>query len=114
MLMELNKKLMHLFTEKGLRRGEVAKIADISRSALTGYMHPKNPLGPGKKALRGLSRALGVTIDYLLDDSRDYPPRPQDRLNSKVMPPPSPPLEQRIEIIRETDEEFIVRIKKRC
>lgn len=101
--MELRKKLLHLMTEKGWTQIAVSSKSGVSQSAISDYVNEENPSRPrGNNALK-LAKIFGVPLEWLLDDKQDWPPPHNKRL-----------LAPKIEIIQETEEEYIIRIKKRC
>ncbi len=74
--MKIGTKLRLLRAERGWTKSSAARAAKIPISSYRNYEKESlNRKLPGKCAL-ALSRAFGVSIEYLLDDSREYPPNP--------------------------------------
>ncbi|HHT9119087.1 MAG TPA: helix-turn-helix domain-containing protein [Candidatus Hypogeohydataceae bacterium YC41] len=71
---------MHLRAEKGWNRSEAARRANIPISTYQAF-EKLNRKPKGEAAMR-LSRIFGVTLDYLMDDERGYPPGPLDRVST--------------------------------
>lgn len=88
MTIQITEKLRHLRAEKGWNRSEVARQADLPISTYQAY-EKLNRKPKGEAAIK-IARAFGVTLDYLLDDERGYPPGPLDRISparpKKVLP----------------------------
>jgi transcriptional regulator with XRE-family HTH domain len=88
MVIEITEKFRHLRAEKGWNRSEVARQADLPISTYQAY-EKLNRKPKGEAAIK-IARAFGVTLDYLLDDERGYPPGPLDRVSyvrsRKVLP----------------------------
>lgn len=80
--MKADKKLRHLRAEKGWTKSEVARVAGIPISSYRNYEKENLKELPGKAAL-SLARAYGVTVEYLLNDSKDFPPDPGDRITKE-------------------------------
>ena len=77
--MKIGTKLRLLRAEKGWTKSSAARSAKIPISSYRNYEKESlNRKLPGKSAL-ALANAFGVSLEYLLDDARDYPPRPRDR-----------------------------------
>ncbi len=79
MAITITEKLRHLRAEKGWNRSETARQSEIPISTYQAY-EQLNRKPKGESALK-ISRAFGVTVDYLLDDSKGYPPGPLDRVH---------------------------------
>ncbi|MFQ5862718.1 MAG: XRE family transcriptional regulator [Candidatus Brocadiales bacterium] len=85
--MRVGKKLRLLRAEKGWTKSTAARSASIPISSYRNYEKESlNRKLPGKSAL-ALSKAFGVSLEYLLDDSRDYPPGSKDRIVEKAQEP---------------------------
>jgi phage repressor protein C with HTH and peptisase S24 domain/DNA-binding XRE family transcriptional regulator len=80
--MKADKKLRHLRAEKGWTKSEAARVAGIPFSSYRNYEKENLKELPGKTAL-SLSRAFGVKVEYLLDDSKDFPPGLEDRTDKE-------------------------------
>lgn len=80
MVIPISEKLMHLRAEKGWNRSETARKANIPISTYQAF-EKLNRKPKGEAAMR-LARAFGVTLDYLMDADRGYPPSPLDRAPS--------------------------------
>ncbi|HHT9134780.1 MAG TPA: XRE family transcriptional regulator [Candidatus Avalokitesvara rifleensis] len=77
--MKIGTKLRLLRAEKGWTKSSAARAAKIPISSYRNYEKESlNRKLPGKSAL-ALANAFGISLEYLLDDARDYPPRPRDR-----------------------------------
>lgn len=82
--MKVGKKLRLLRAEKGWTKSNAARAASIPISSYRNYEKESlNRKLPGKSAL-ALAKAFGVSLEYLLDDSRDYPPGPRDRITEEA------------------------------
>ena len=79
--MKLNKKLAHLLVHKGWTQQEAARKARISQSVFSSYLREKKPVSPGLKAIKSLAKVFGVTIDFLVDESRGWMPPTDQRLD---------------------------------
>ncbi len=79
MAISITEKLRHLRAEKGWNRSETARQSEIPISTYQAY-EKLNRKPKGEAAIK-ISRAFGVTVDYLLDDSKNYPPGPLDRVH---------------------------------
>ncbi|MFQ5956900.1 MAG: helix-turn-helix domain-containing protein [Candidatus Brocadiales bacterium] len=77
MSISITEKLGHLRAEKGWNRSEAARQSEIPISTYQAY-EKLNRKPKGEAAIK-IARAFGVTVDYLLDDSKGYPPGPLDR-----------------------------------
>ena len=70
--METGRKILNLRKDLGVPQKSLAEQTAVTPSALSrieaGIHQPRGPV-----ALR-IARQLGVTVDYLLDDSAPYPP----------------------------------------
>ncbi|MDI6760807.1 MAG: XRE family transcriptional regulator [Candidatus Brocadiaceae bacterium] len=77
--MKADKKLRHLRAEKGWTKSEAARAGGIPISSYRNYEKENLKELPGKTAM-SLARAYGVTVEYLLNDSKDFPPNPEDRM----------------------------------
>lgn len=79
--MKVGTKLRLLRAEKGWTKSRAARSAGIPISSYRNYEKESlNRKLPGKSAF-ALSKAFGVSVEYLLDDSKDYPPvPPKDRV----------------------------------
>ncbi len=78
MAITISEKLMHLRAEKGWNRSEAARRANIPISTYQAF-EKLNRKPKGESAMK-LSRIFCVTLDYLMDDDRGYPPSPLDRI----------------------------------
>lgn len=74
----IKEKLMHLRAEKGWSRSETARQAKIPITTYQSY-EQFNRKPSGEYALAA-ARALGVTVEYLIDDTKGYPPTRADRI----------------------------------
>lgn len=77
MVISVTEKLRHLRAEKGWNRSEAARQSEIPISTYQAY-EKLNRKPKGEAAIK-IARAFGVTVDYLLDDGKGYPPGPLDR-----------------------------------
>ncbi|MGR3309322.1 MAG: helix-turn-helix transcriptional regulator, partial [Candidatus Brocadiales bacterium] len=80
----IKEKLMHLRAEKGWSRSETARQAKIPVTTYQSY-EQFNRKPSGGYAL-AVARVLGVTVEYLLDDNKGYPPIRTDRLAKETRP----------------------------
>ncbi len=73
--METGRKIMNLRKDLGVAQRSLAAMTSVTPSALSrieaGIHHPR-----GTVALR-IARELGVTVDYILDETASYPPPPK-------------------------------------
>ncbi len=83
----IKEKLMHLRAEKGWSRSETARQAKIPVTTYQSY-EQFNRKPSGEYAL-AVSRALGVTVEYLIDGEKGYPPTRADRLVEETRPYPT-------------------------
>jgi transcriptional regulator with XRE-family HTH domain len=65
MAMNLGARVEAMRKLRGLSQDELAKQAQITQGLLSRIEHDKTR-NPGANALKGLARALGVSIDYLV------------------------------------------------
>lgn len=95
MAISIAEKLMHLRAEKGWNRSEAARRANIPISTYQAF-EKLNRKPKGESAIK-LSRIFCVTLDYLMDDNRGYPPGPLDRVSpgypKKAVPSTAEPLD---------------------
>lgn len=87
MVTNIKEKLMHLRAEKGWSRSETARQSKIPVTTYQSY-EQFNRKPSGEYAL-AVARTLGVTVEYLLDDTKGYPPPRTDRLAEKTRPYPA-------------------------
>ncbi|MEE2889928.1 MAG: helix-turn-helix domain-containing protein [Planctomycetota bacterium] len=70
--METGRKIMNLRKDRGVAQKSLAQMTSVTPSALSrieaGIHQPR-----GTVALR-IARELGVTVDYILDETAPYPP----------------------------------------
>ncbi|HHT9126284.1 MAG TPA: helix-turn-helix transcriptional regulator [Candidatus Brocadiia bacterium] len=83
----IKEKLMHLRAEKGWCRSETARRAKIPVTTYQSY-EQFNRKPSGEHAL-AVARAFGVTVEYLIDDAKGYPPTRTDRLAEETRPYPA-------------------------
>jgi transcriptional regulator with XRE-family HTH domain len=69
-------KIVRWIAEKGVSRAALAKTAKIGPSVLNNYVKERQSSPMAENALR-LSRAMQVPLDWLVDNSRDWPPPAQ-------------------------------------
>jgi transcriptional regulator with XRE-family HTH domain len=80
--MELKAKLKHLMSSQGLNGQKLARLSQVSDSEISRILQGKSR--PGLDNALRLSRALGVSLDYLADDRLEAePPAPADALSSE-------------------------------
>jgi transcriptional regulator with XRE-family HTH domain len=79
MTISISEKLMHLRAEKGWNRSEAARRTNIPISTYQAF-EKLNRKPKGEAAMK-LAKIFGVTLDYLMDDERGYPPSPLDRVS---------------------------------
>ncbi len=73
--------MAHLLVHKGWTQQEAARKARISQSVFSSYLREKKPATPGLKAIKSLAKVFGVTIDFLLDESKGWMPPTDQRLD---------------------------------
>lgn len=87
--MEIGRKLRLLRAERGWTKSSAARAAGIPISSYRNYEKESlNRKLPAKSALK-LCKAFGVSLEYLLDDSRDYPPDPMKERTVQVETEPT-------------------------
>ncbi len=78
--MELKIKLKHLMNSKGLNGQKLARRSQVSDSEISRILQGKSR--PGLDNALRLAQALGVSLDYLANDTLDSePPEPADSLS---------------------------------
>ena len=91
--MELKDKLQMLMARHALNGQKLARSSQVSDSEISRILQGKSR--PGLDNAFRLAKAVGVTLDYLADDSLDVePPGPEDHLSSDERR--VPPLAQKI------------------
>lgn len=99
--MKIGTKLRLLRAEKGWTKSSAARAAKIPISSYRNYEKESlNRKLPGKSAL-ALATAFGVSLEYLLDDSREYPPKPRDRRFQVVQEAETPDYGEKTDIRRQ-------------
>src|SRR5271156_2717249 len=79
--MELKDKLQALMVRRSLNGQKLARASGVSDSEISRILQGKSR--PGLDNAFRLARSVGVTLDYLADDSLDVePPRPEDHLSA--------------------------------
>ncbi len=68
----LGEKIKRLRKEKGLTLEELAKESGSSKSYIW-ELENKNPPRPSGEKVNAIAKELGVTADYLLDETQDEP-----------------------------------------
>jgi transcriptional regulator with XRE-family HTH domain len=80
--MELKDKLQMLMARHALNGQKLARSSQVSDSEISRILQGKSR--PGLDNAFRLARSVGVSLDYLADDSLDVePPRPEDHLSSE-------------------------------
>jgi transcriptional regulator with XRE-family HTH domain len=78
--MELKDKLQTLMARRALNGQKLARSSGVSDSEISRILQGKSR--PGLDNAFRLARSVGVTLDYLADDSLEVePPRPEDNLS---------------------------------
>ncbi len=78
--MELKIKLKYLMNTRGLNGQKLARLSQVSDSEISRILQGKSR--PGLDNALRLAQALGVSLDFLADDSLDaVPPEPADSLS---------------------------------
>jgi transcriptional regulator with XRE-family HTH domain len=78
--MKLKDKLQMLMTRANLNGQKLAKLSDVSDSEISRILQGKSR--PGLDNAYRLAKAVGVSLDYLADDSLDHEPgQPADALS---------------------------------
>ena len=72
--MELKDKLLTQMTRRGLNGQKLARTSQVSDSEISRILAGKSR--PGLENAFRLARAVGVSLDYLADDSLDVEPTP--------------------------------------
>lgn len=70
--MDYAEKLRYHMRLKGLNQQKLAKAAEVSDSEVSRILSRKSQ--PGLENAFKLAKAVGVPIDYLIDDTQDKPP----------------------------------------
>jgi transcriptional regulator with XRE-family HTH domain len=79
--MELKDKLQMLMARAALNGQKLARSSKVSDSEISRILQGKSR--PGLDNAFRLARSVGVTLDYLADDSMDVePPKPEDHLTA--------------------------------
>jgi transcriptional regulator with XRE-family HTH domain len=79
--MELKDKLQMLMARAALNGQKLARSSKVSDSEISRILQGKSR--PGLDNAFRLARSVGVTLDYLADDSMDVePPKPEDHLSA--------------------------------
>jgi transcriptional regulator with XRE-family HTH domain len=71
----LGEKLLLLIRNKGWTQKQVARKLGVRPVTVSGYV--RNAFSPSVEVLWRASRLLGVSTDYLLDDTLGWPPPPR-------------------------------------
>lgn len=69
--MTINEKLLRL--GKKFNKSEISRQAGLSPTAYCNYVHSRGTIPRADIALR-LARAMGVSVEWLIDDNQDWPP----------------------------------------
>jgi transcriptional regulator with XRE-family HTH domain len=81
-VMELKDKLQMLMARHALNGQKLARSSRVSDSEISRILQGKSR--PGLDNAFRLAKSVGVTLDYLADDSLDVePPRPEDHLSAE-------------------------------
>ncbi len=113
--MDTGRKILNLRKDRGVPQKSLANLTAVTPSALSriesGVHQPRGPV-----ALR-LARHLGVTADYLLDDSAPYPP-PASEILANLTKPVDGPMDESVQLstrekrllqrLRELEEERLI------
>lgn len=75
--MRLKEKLPWLMEQKGIKPAELSKMTGIPAPRFSEWKDPKGKRSPTLEQAKRIARALGVSLDYLADDSLDEPPNPE-------------------------------------
>jgi transcriptional regulator with XRE-family HTH domain len=79
--MELKDKLQMLMARKNLNGQKLARSSQVSDSEISRILQGKSR--PGLDNAFRLAKSVGVSLDYLADDSLEVePPRPEDNLSA--------------------------------
>ncbi|OUU24405.1 MAG: hypothetical protein CBC13_03655 [Planctomycetia bacterium TMED53] len=80
--MKIGRKILNLRRDRGVAQRSLAEMTSVTPSALSrieaGIHQPKGPV-----ALR-IARVLGVSADYILDESAPYPPPIEALLEAEI------------------------------
>lgn len=74
--MRFHEKVAKLIDRRGLTQTDLARMADMKPSQINRLVSGDRPTVNLLNALH-ISRALGVSMEYLVDDAQDEPPPPE-------------------------------------
>lgn len=74
--MRFGEKLARLVKEKGTNLAELARENGIPYKTIRGYLNPGSTRVPAAPTGVALARGLAVSIEWLFDDLKDWPPIP--------------------------------------
>lgn len=66
------RKVDHLLVDAGIGRRDLAETAGIPNATLHGWI--SGQVKPSADGALAIARALGVPLEWLLDDAQSYPP----------------------------------------
>jgi transcriptional regulator with XRE-family HTH domain len=72
--MKFAAKLAALLRDRGLTQADLAELVGTNQPQISRWMDAPNP--PKAEYLLRIARALQVSVDYLIDESAESPPRP--------------------------------------
>lgn len=78
-LKNLSQKVLTIRKRLGILQGAIARATGINQAIICQIENGKT-IDMGADAFHRLARALGVTMEFLLDDDRRFPPRKQDEI----------------------------------
>lgn len=74
--MDFNDKLRRLLKEKKLDATDLSRLSGIMYNTLRSYVQPRSQRRPSAPNGIALAKALDVCIEWLFDDSQDFPATP--------------------------------------
>lgn len=83
--MKLMDKLRHLRDTRGWTKKDVARKAGVAYTTYAEYERKKRQSKPTIKHARAIARVFGLSADYLLDETKGYPPPPETQRPSSLI-----------------------------
>lgn len=81
--MTIGQKIELALVHKGLSQAELAKRIGVSPSTISRLIDDKSEPSP---VIVGIARELGLSIDFLVDRTKDWPPQPDALSNLRAIP----------------------------
>lgn len=82
---KISQKILMLLAERGWHQSDLARTTGIKHGTINAWVN-KGSKPEGENLIR-LARGLSVTPEYLMDDTRDYPPGKSDRIRPQPVLP---------------------------